>query len=86
MDAVQEFLRREHGRIELRFTDDRKGAEFRQFQTVVCLPDNLVVDGFDLNSVAADAVDLPTLDAPAMPVRSSGEAASRGDLPQPGKV
>lgn len=86
MDAVQEFLRREHGRIELRFTDDRKGAEFRQFQTVVCLPDNLVVDGFDLNSVAADAVDLPTLDAPAMPVRSSGEVASRGDLPQPGKV
>lgn len=60
MDAVQDFVRREHGRIELRFTDDRKGAEFRQFQTVVCLPDNLVVDGFDMNSVAADAVDLPS--------------------------
>ncbi|VVE49127.1 chemotaxis protein CheA [Pandoraea pneumonica] len=60
MDAVQDFVRREHGRIELRFTDERKGAEFRQFQTVVCLPDNLVVDGFDMNSVAADAVDLPS--------------------------
>ncbi|MBN4667347.1 MCP four helix bundle domain-containing protein [Pandoraea nosoerga] len=59
MDAVQDFVRREHGRIELRFTDERKGAEYRQFQTVVCLPDNLVVDGFDLNSVAADAVDPP---------------------------
>ena len=65
MDAVQAFVRREHGRIELRFTDEHKGAEFRQFQTVVCLPDNLVVDGFDLNSVAADAVDLPVLDADA---------------------
>lgn len=63
MDAVQDFVRREHGRIELRFTDDHKGAEFRQFQTVVCLPDTLVVDGFDLNSVAADVVDRPVLDA-----------------------
>jgi two-component system chemotaxis sensor kinase CheA len=44
MDAVQEFLKRENGRIELRFTDDRKGAEFRQFQTVVVLPDNVAVN------------------------------------------
>ena len=86
MDAVQDFVRREHGRIELRFTDDRNGAEFRQFQTVVCLPDNLVVDGFDLNSVAADAIDLPAMDVLAAPVRSAGEAASRGDMPQPGTV
>ncbi|VVE88323.1 MCP four helix bundle domain-containing protein [Pandoraea bronchicola] len=79
MDAVQDFVRREHGRIELRFTDERKGAEFRQFQTVVCLPDNLVVDGFDLNSVAADAIDLPAIDA--------GErAASRDDLSPADKV
>lgn len=67
MDAVQDFVRREHGRIELRFTDERKGAEFRQFQTVVCLPDNLVVDGFDMNSVAADAVDLPSAAVESMP-------------------
>lgn len=66
MDAVQEFVRREHGRIELRFTDDRQGGEFRQFQTVVCLPDNLVVDGFDLNSVAAEAVDKPVLKQPTL--------------------
>ena len=44
MDAVRDFLAREHGRIELRFTDDRHGADFRQFQTVVCLPDSMAVD------------------------------------------
>ncbi|VVE68555.1 chemotaxis protein CheA [Pandoraea anapnoica] len=89
MDAVQDFVRREHGRIELRFTDERKGAEFRQFQTVVCLPDNLVVDGFDLNSVAADAVDLPALGDGETQVGSNGLTAhdtSRDDLSQTGKV
>jgi two-component system chemotaxis sensor kinase CheA len=44
MDAVRDFLKRENGRIELRFTDDHKGAAFRQFQTIVCLPDNVAVD------------------------------------------
>ncbi|CAJ0786105.1 hypothetical protein LMG7141_01740 [Ralstonia condita] len=44
MDAVVEFLKREQGRIALRFTDDRKGAAFRQFQTVVCLPERFAVD------------------------------------------
>ncbi|VVE26795.1 MCP four helix bundle domain-containing protein [Pandoraea sputorum] len=90
MDAVQDFVRREHGRIELRFTDERKGAEFRQFQTVVCLPDNLVVDGFDLNSVAADAVDLPALEGGAAQAGLNSLTAardtSRDDLSQAGKV
>ncbi|CAG4894426.1 hypothetical protein LMG31841_01912 [Paraburkholderia saeva] len=44
MDAVRDFLAREHGRIELHFTDDHHGADFRQFQTVVCLPDSEAVD------------------------------------------
>jgi two-component system chemotaxis sensor kinase CheA len=44
MDAVRDFLRREHGRIALRFTDDHQGAAFRQFQTIVSLPENLAVD------------------------------------------
>ncbi|GAB3626676.1 chemotaxis protein CheA [Pandoraea terrae] len=48
MDAVQDFLKREHGRIELHFTDDHTGAAFRQFQTVVCLPDSFAVDSFDV--------------------------------------
>ena len=44
MDAVKEMLEREHGRIELRFTDDRRGAEYRRFQTIVHLPESWVVD------------------------------------------
>jgi two-component system chemotaxis sensor kinase CheA len=44
MDAVRDFLRRENGSIELRFTDDHTGAPFRQFQTIVCLPDSVAVD------------------------------------------
>lgn len=44
MDAVKEMLEREHGRIELRFTDERRGADFRQFQTIVSLPEAWAVD------------------------------------------
>ncbi|ASW02099.1 HAMP domain-containing protein [Paraburkholderia aromaticivorans] len=44
MDAVRDFLERANGSIELRFTDDRKGAAFRQFQTIVSLPDSVAVD------------------------------------------
>lgn len=44
MDAVKDRLEREHGRIELRFTDDRRGADFRRFQTIVHLPESWVVD------------------------------------------
>jgi len=33
-----------HGRIELRFTDDRQGADFRSFQTVAWLPETWTVD------------------------------------------
>ncbi|WDD92006.1 HAMP domain-containing protein [Burkholderia sp. FERM BP-3421] len=44
MDAVRDFLAREHGRIELRFTDDRAGAPFRRFQTIVHLPESWAVD------------------------------------------
>lgn len=47
MDAVNDFVKREHGRIEIRFVDDAAGADFRQFEIVVCLPENLAehVDG-----------------------------------------
>ncbi|NYH15412.1 HAMP domain-containing protein [Paraburkholderia bryophila] len=50
MDAVRAFLKREHGSIELRFTDDHKGAAFRQFQTIVCLPDSFAVDTLGVNA------------------------------------
>jgi two-component system chemotaxis sensor kinase CheA len=76
MDAVQDFLKRAHGSIELRFTDDRKGAQFRAFQTVVFLPDGFVVDGVGRHAVhearngaaahvaaAGDVTDAAPLDA-----------------------
>jgi two-component system chemotaxis sensor kinase CheA len=63
MDAVRDFLRREHGSIELRFTDDHKGAPFRQFQTIVCLPDSVAVDTFGVEA-RGDADELQ-LDAMA---------------------
>jgi two-component system chemotaxis sensor kinase CheA len=44
MDAVRDFLKRANGSIELRFTDHHEGAAFRQFQTIVCLPDSFAVD------------------------------------------
>lgn len=44
MDAVKAMLERELGRIELRFTDERDGADFRRFQTIVHLPETWAVD------------------------------------------
>lgn len=44
MDAVREFLSRSGGDISLRFTDNHVGAPFRQFQTVVSLPETFAVD------------------------------------------
>ncbi|MFT3850323.1 MAG: HAMP domain-containing protein [Propionivibrio sp.] len=41
MDAVRDFITREGGDIRLRFTDDRIGAEFRAFETVITLPAKL---------------------------------------------
>lgn len=38
MDAVREFIERENGKIELQFTDNHTGADYRQFRTVVVLP------------------------------------------------
>jgi len=61
MDAVRDFLNREHGSIELRFTDDRKGAEFRQFQTIVCLPDSLAVDSLGTDARSDDTAQSPSI-------------------------
>ncbi|CAK0753711.1 Histidine kinase [Gammaproteobacteria bacterium] len=43
MDAVRNFIKRENGKVEIRFIDQARGAEFRQFETVVCLPANFFV-------------------------------------------
>ncbi|MEM5432104.1 Hpt domain-containing protein [Cupriavidus oxalaticus] len=44
MDAVRDFLERAQGGIALRFTDNNVGAPYRQFQTVVSLPERFAVD------------------------------------------
>ena len=38
MDAVRGFVKAEQGDIRIRLTDDRTGADFRQFETLVLLP------------------------------------------------
>ncbi|MBN3847299.1 HAMP domain-containing protein [Paraburkholderia sp. Ac-20342] len=55
MDAVRDFVRREQGRIELRFTDERRGADYRRFQTVVYFPENWAVDSLDKSADAAQS-------------------------------
>ncbi|KAF1043370.1 MAG: Gliding motility regulatory protein [Herbaspirillum frisingense] len=66
MDAVLDFVTREHGKIEIRFTDTAEGAAFRQFQIIVMLPENVAVevDGIDVpypvaGQEHAHAVHLP---------------------------
>ncbi|MEY4591269.1 MAG: hypothetical protein RIR18_164 [Pseudomonadota bacterium] len=44
MDAVQAFLKREGGSIELLLTDDKTGADYRQFVTRITLPAAFAVD------------------------------------------
>ncbi|SFN05066.1 Four helix bundle sensory module for signal transduction [Formivibrio citricus] len=63
MDAVQDFVKREHGKIEIRFLDNAIGADFRRFETVVLLPESsaLYVEGretlyvYDLREMAKEA-------------------------------
>ncbi len=51
MDAVRDFVRRENGTIKIQFSDDKVGADFRQFEIIVCLPEALVesVEGFEFH-------------------------------------
>lgn len=50
MDAVLDFVTREHGKVEIRFMDGEEGAAFRAFQIIVMLPENVAVevDGIDV--------------------------------------
>jgi two-component system, chemotaxis family, sensor kinase CheA len=50
MDAVLDFVTREHGRIEIQFLDHAEGADFRSFQVNLQLPENIAVevDGIDV--------------------------------------
>ncbi len=50
MDAVLDFVTREHGRIDIQFLDQAEGAPFRAFLINVQLPENIAVevDGIDV--------------------------------------
>lgn len=50
MDAVLDFVTREHGKIDIHFLDQNEGADFRAFQVIVMLPENVAVevDGIDV--------------------------------------
>jgi two-component system chemotaxis sensor kinase CheA len=51
MDAVQNFIQREKGAITINFNDDKIGADFRQFEFIVSLPEALTenVEGFEFH-------------------------------------
>jgi len=55
MDAVRDFLERADGSIALRFTDDKVGAAYRQFQTVVTVPARIGVDDARAGVLAVEA-------------------------------
>jgi len=73
MDAVRDFLKREHGRIELHFTDDRKGEAFRHFQTVISLPDRFAVDSVP-QTVAGLTAPLTSIEAAESKPDTSAQA------------
>lgn len=87
MDAVQDFVKREHGKIEIQFVDNAVGANFRQFKTIVYLPQDFCVhvDGSDLHRVAStqhavheDAVVTTTLVAHSDAVALDGKVDDAG--------
>jgi HPt (histidine-containing phosphotransfer) domain-containing protein/HAMP domain-containing protein len=57
MDAVLDLIKKEGGNIELRFTDECVGAEYRQFEITICLPDQFAIDGAAVQ-VESGAVEL----------------------------
>ena len=62
MDAVRDFIKREGGSIRLAFIDDKSGAEFRSFETVIRLPARYAVGTAPV--VAVPAASPPKLAEP----------------------
>lgn len=61
MDAVREFVRREGGRIELRYLDMDAGADYRRFEILILLPSTL---GVHANSPHRAAAATPSQSEP----------------------
>ncbi len=64
MDAVKNFIYKENGTINIRFTDRNIGADFRQFEMIVSLPEMLAesIDGVHFHSEYQDEFDLAIVD------------------------
>jgi two-component system chemotaxis sensor kinase CheA len=62
MDAVHDFVKRENGEMDIQFTDDKVGADYRQFMIVVKFPENFAVevDGFDTPDADEDNANAAT--------------------------
>ncbi len=73
MDAVQNFVKRENGMIEIRLTDKAVGADFRQFQIVVSLPDSFAVKTDEGYAHYPDADNKPSLALVASLENKTGE-------------
>lgn len=73
MDAVQDFVKRENGKIEIRFLNKATGADFRHFETVVSFPESfaLHVEGretlyvYDLREMVKEVEDDGIAEPPA---------------------
>lgn len=75
MDAVQIFVKREHGKVEIRFLDDNLGASHRRFETVLSLPASLAVraDDSEITGTVDPHVDhLPEAGAEGLALRAVG--------------
>ena len=71
MDAVQDLVKREGGRVVIEFSDSAVGAEFRQFRVVVFLPASYAVD------VDGDDADLAyRADKPVLAPLEAGDGAT----------
>ncbi|CAK0765086.1 histidine kinase [Gammaproteobacteria bacterium] len=78
MDAVQNFVKREQGKIEIRFTDQAVGADFRQFQIVVCLPDTLAVKADGGYAYYPDSIHQPDFGLAVHAENSIEDVKSKG--------
>jgi two-component system chemotaxis sensor kinase CheA len=74
MDAVQEFVKREHGKIEIHFVDDMAGADYRQFKTVVLLPKSVTANSNE--EPAATHLENVTITSSATHVEASHASVS----------
>lgn len=70
MDAVQEFLRRENGRIAIHFTGAAGTDGFRHFETIVSVPESFA-------ERIGEATDPIVIDTAALPINQSAAEASR---------